>query len=156
MHPRGGGVSHYDGPANNNSCDHVLPVQGPQTISCSHRWALPYRDVAAPIETVRASASVAPAIKLAFEFLVLTAARSGEVRLATWEEIDLAGQVWTVPVLRMKAKREHRVPLSRRAAGILDAARAPDLAPHFGEIRNFSSLLERTHLIVGESDRGHP
>ena len=54
---------------------------------------------------------------------MLTAARSGEVRLATWDEIDTAGRVWTVPAMRMKAKREHRVPLCRRAAEILEVAR---------------------------------
>ena len=54
---------------------------------------------------------------------MLTAARSGEVRLATWAEIDIAGRVWTVSAARMKAKREHRVPLCRRALEILDAAR---------------------------------
>ncbi len=106
-----------------NPCDRVLPVLGPQNDIVQHRRALPRKDVAAAIETVRASASVAPAIKLAFEFLVLTAARSGEVRLATWDEIDTAGQVWTIPAMRMKAKREHRVPLCRRAAEILEAAR---------------------------------
>ena len=50
-------------------------------------------------------------------------ARSGEVRLATWDEIDTAGAVWTVPAARMKAKREHRVPLCGRALEVLDAAR---------------------------------
>jgi len=84
---------------------------------------LPHKDVAAAIETVRASSSPQPAVKLAFEFLVLTAARSGAVRLATWDEMDLAGRVWTVPARRMKAKREHRVPLCRRAEEILEAAR---------------------------------
>ena len=54
---------------------------------------------------------------------MLTAARSGEVRLATWDEIDTAGAVWTVPAARMKAKREHRVPLCGRALEVLDAAR---------------------------------
>ena len=85
--------------------------------------ALPHKDVAAAVETVRASASAAPAVKLAFEFLVLTAARSGEVRLATWAEIDMAGRVCTIAAERMKAKREHRVPLGWRALEILDAAR---------------------------------
>ena len=47
--------------------------------------------------------------KLAFEFLVLTAARSGEVRLATWDEIDVRAGVWVVPGSRMKAKRDQRV-----------------------------------------------
>ncbi len=54
---------------------------------------------------------------------MLTAARSGDVRLATWDEIDTAGAVWTVPAARMKAKREHRVPLCGRALEVLDAAR---------------------------------
>ena len=46
-----------------------------------------------------------------------------KVRLATWDEIDTAGAVWTVPAARMKAKREHRVPLCGRALEVLDAAR---------------------------------
>ena len=62
-----------------------------------------------------------------FEFLVLTAARSGEVRLATCDEIDLDAGVWTIPAARMKAKRDHRVPLSRRALAILhDVQRLSD------------------------------
>ena len=80
--------------------------------------------MAAAVETVRESKSGQPAVKLAFEFLVLTAARSGEVRLATWDEMDAAGRVWTVPALRMKAKREHRVPLCGRALEILEAVRS--------------------------------
>ena len=62
-------------------------------------------------------------MKLALELLVLTAARSGEVRLATWDEMDVAGRVWTISAARMKAKREHRVPLCGRAMEILEAAR---------------------------------
>ena len=55
----------------------------------------------------------------ALEFTILTAARSGEVRGATWDEIDLEGKVWTVPAKRMKAGREHRVPLSSQAVELL-------------------------------------
>ena len=58
-----------------------------------------------------------------FEFLVLTAARSGEVRNARREEFDHEGAVWTIPAERMKAGREHRVPLSPRALEVLDEAR---------------------------------
>ena len=105
-----------------NPCDRVVPVLGPQNDIVTHRQALPHKDVATAVETVRAG-SAQPAVRLAFEFLVLTAARSGEVRLATWDEIDTAGAVWTVPATRMKAKREHRVPLCGRAIEILDAAR---------------------------------
>ena len=108
---------------NDNPCDRVLPVLGPQSDIVTHRLALPHKDVAVAIGTVRASNSGQPAVKLAFEFLVLTAAPSGEVRLATWDEIDTAGAVWTISAARMKMKRDHRVPLCRRALEILDAAR---------------------------------
>ena len=62
-------------------------------------------------------------IRLAFEFLVLTATRSGEARNASWDEIDRGGAVWTIPARRMKNGREHRVPLSDRALEVLDDAR---------------------------------
>ena len=55
----------------------------------------------------------------ALEFLTLTAARSGEVRGAQWNEIDLTKKIWVIPAERMKAKREHRVPLSKQAIAIL-------------------------------------
>ncbi len=62
-------------------------------------------------------------VKLVFEFLVLTAARSAEARGARWDEIDTEGQVWTIPAPLMKSHREHRVPLCARALEILAAAR---------------------------------
>jgi integrase len=62
--------------------------------------------------------------KLAFEFLVLTASRSGEVRGATWTEIDFEKAVWIIPGARMKMKAEHRVPLSAQALVILLKAKA--------------------------------
>ena len=105
-----------------NPCSRIGPILGPQQDLVRHMRALPHRDVAATIETVRASGA-APVVKLAFEFLVLTAARSGEVRGAEWAEIDTEDHVWTVPATRTKAKREHRVPLTRRAEQVLDAAR---------------------------------
>ncbi len=55
----------------------------------------------------------------ALEFAILTAARSGEVLGARWEEIDLGGKLWTVPAQRMKSGKEHRVPLSERATALL-------------------------------------
>ena len=88
-----------------------------------HHRALPHGEVAAAIKAVRGSGA-GIAVKLAFEFLVLTAARSGEVRLATWDEIDKKAKTWTVPASRMKAGLEHRVPLCDRALAILDEARA--------------------------------
>ena len=87
-----------------------------------HMTALPYDEVAGAVAVVRASRAWT-GTKLAFEFLVLTAARSGEVRLATWDEIDIGSAVWTVPASRMKTKRDHRVPLCGRAVEILHEAR---------------------------------
>ena len=96
-----------------------------------HRQALPHREVAAAIAAVRGSGAWT-GTKLAFEFLVLTATRSSEVRLAKWCEIDLAARVWAIPATRMKTKREHRVPLSGRATEVLGEAEAlrPSPAPH--------------------------
>ena len=88
-----------------------------------HHPALPYAEVAGAIETVRESGAY-PATVLAFEFLVLTACRSGEVRGARWEEMDLEGREWRIPAERMKTGREHRVPLSREALAVLREARA--------------------------------
>ena len=86
-----------------------------------HMRALPHAEVAAALARVRSSGAY-PGAMLAFEFLVLTAARSGEVRNARWEQIDRAGAVWTIPAERMKTGREHRVPLSPRALEVLDGA----------------------------------
>ena len=105
-----------------NPCDRVVPVLGTQHDVVQHMRALPHREVPAAIERVRAS-NAKPVVKLALEFLVLTAARWGEVRGAVWTEIDWDKSVWTISATRMKAKREHRVPLCGRAMEILDALR---------------------------------
>ena len=86
-----------------------------------HRRALHHSKVKDAIERVRNSEAW-ESTKLCFEFLTLTAARSGEVRATRWDEIDLVRRVWTVPAERMKTSREHRVPLSRRAIDILREA----------------------------------
>ena len=74
-----------------------------------------------------ANRTPAPAAKLLFAFATLTASRSGEARLARWSEVDLEKRVWTVPAERMKAKREHRVPLATQTIQVLaDAQRLAD------------------------------
>ena len=97
----------------------ALPRNG---VRPRHHPALPYAKVAGAIEAVRRSGAY-PATVLAFEFLVLTACRSGEVRGAQWKEMDLAGREWRIPPERMKTDREHRVPLSTRALAVLGEAR---------------------------------
>ena len=87
-----------------------------------HFRALPFAQVAAALQKVRA-APVYPTRALSFEFLTLCAVRSGESRHARWDEIDLESAVWTIPAERMKARRTHRVPLSRQALLVLSAAR---------------------------------
>ena len=84
--------------------------------------ALPYADVPAALAKVRES-TADPSTKLCMEFLILTAVRSGEARMARWNEIDWQERSWTIPPERMKAAREHSVPLSRRAVDVLMAAR---------------------------------
>ena len=111
-----------------NPCDRVAAVLGPQQFVVEHMQALPHQQVAAAVATVRASGAN-PAVKLAFEFLVLTAVRSGEVPGATWDEMDTKARVWTIPASRMKAKRDHRVPLCRRATEVLDGRGRSATAP---------------------------
>lgn len=95
--------------------DHLLPKR--QKLTRGHHEALAYADLPGFVGELRGREGVAA---LALEFLILTAARSGEVRGAKWSEVDLKAKVWTVPASRMKAGREHRVPLSARAVEILE------------------------------------
>ena len=99
--------------------DAALPRNGQST---RHFAALPHGEVAAAIETVRNSEAW-PGTKAAFEFLVLTACRSGEVRLSEWREVDLDARIWTIPAERSKTRREHKVPLAPRALAVQGEAR---------------------------------
>jgi integrase len=83
-----------------------------------HHPALPYTEVASFVAQIRAVEGTAAR---ALEFLILTAARTGEVVGAVWDEIDFDAKTWTVPAARMKGRREHRVPLSDRAVDLLRA-----------------------------------
>ena len=83
-----------------------------------HQRALPHSEVAAAITLIRGTDAYRATV-LAFEFLILTAARSGEVREARWDEIDLDAATWKIPADRTNMKREHRVPLSSRALAVL-------------------------------------
>ncbi|PRY94347.1 tyrosine-type recombinase/integrase [Donghicola tyrosinivorans] len=90
-----------------------------------HHAAMPWRALPDFIPSLRARQGTAAR---ALEFAILTAARSGEVRGATWNEFDLDARRWTIPAWRMKAKQEHKVPLTDRAIEILNevAAQRPD------------------------------
>ena len=88
----------------------------------AHHRALPHDKVAAALKTIRGTRAH-PTTKLGLEFLVLTAARSGEIRGARWDEIDLDSATWIIPGERMKAGKPHRVPLSHQALAVLAKAR---------------------------------
>lgn len=93
----------------------MLPARS--RLSRGHHKALPYADVPAFVADLRQSRGIAC---LALEFTILTAGRSGEVIGATWDEVDIEGATWTIPATRMKAGKEHRVPLSARAVQIIE------------------------------------
>jgi len=86
-----------------------------------HHPALPYAEIAGFVAGLRQRDGVAAR---ALEFLILTAGRTGEVLGATWAEIDLERRQWIIPAARMKAAREHRVPLSAPALAVLEAMKA--------------------------------
>ena len=90
-----------------------------QTKAVIHHPAMPYIEVPAFFAKLHSHQSSSFAVRLALEFVILTAARLGEVRGAVWSEVDLGASLWIVPAARMKATREHRVPLSDRAVEIL-------------------------------------
>lgn len=103
-----------------------------------HHAAVPYAQIHDFVHNLRSLKGVAP---LALEFALLTAARTGEVVAAKWDEIDLSNKVWTVPAERMKAGKEHRVPLCTRAIEIL---------------RTMKATHQNEYVFPGHSIEKHP
>ena len=99
--------------------DHLLSK--PQKLSRGHHAAMDFRDVPAFVADLRTRDAIAAR---GLEFLILTAARSGEVFGARWSEVNLKDRAWVLPANRTKMGREHRVPLSDRAVAILKARQA--------------------------------
>lgn len=99
--------------------EHVLPH--PDKIApVTHHPALPYNQVAEFMERVTGCEGTGA---LCLEFTILAACRSGESRLATWNEFDFENLIWTIPAARMKMKREHRVPITKEMLDVLERAR---------------------------------
>lgn len=96
--------------------DTILPKPG-KVKKASHHEALPYDKVNAFLKSLKGEAGVTPR---ALEFTILTVARTSEVIGATWDEIDTKQAIWTIPAGRMKANKEHRIPLTGRALAILE------------------------------------
>jgi integrase len=97
----------------------MLPPRGKLRL-VQHHPALPWIEIGQFMADLATRDGVGA---LALKFLILTAARTGEVIGATWSEIDMRAAIWTVPAARMKAEREHRVPLSDAALAVLTAMR---------------------------------
>lgn len=100
----------------------LVPSEVLKPREVNHRQALPVREL--PVFLARLEAYDGdPQTALALRFLMLTATRPGETRGALWSEIDTDAKLWTIPAERMKMRNEHRVPLSRQALEVLEAAR---------------------------------
>ena len=105
-----------------NPADQNISAAMPKLTTRAHHRALPFGEVGAALQIV-SNSNAWLGTKLAFRFLVLTAGRSGEVRGATWDEIDEEHATWTIPAARMKSAREHRIPLSDQALAVLREVR---------------------------------
>lgn len=108
------------GYASSNPVDAAVELLPKQRDAVEHHAAMAYKAV--PAFMVKLRALELSASRLALEFTILTAARSGEVRGATWDEIDTEAASWVIPIERMKAGRAHRVPLSAPALAVLELA----------------------------------
>jgi integrase len=100
--------------------DKLLPARG-KVRKVEHHAALPYSELPGFLAALREQEGIAAR---ALEFTILTAARTGETIFSRWTELDLLEKTWTIPAERMKAGREHRVPLSARALSILEEMQA--------------------------------
>lgn len=135
--------------------EHVLPKPG-KVRKVRHHAALPWSDVGAFVAELRKREGTAAR---ALEFLILTAARSGEVRLARWSEIDFDEGTWTIPASRMKAGRQHVVPLSTQAVKLLESlprlkgSRYVFAAPRGGALSDMSlsAVCRRMHADAIEA-----
>lgn len=121
----------------------------------NHYRALHWSDVPAFAKALRARDGIAAR---ALEFALLTAARSGEVRLATWSEMDLDAKLWTIPASRMKAGKAHRVPLSAPAVALLRAlprhGRYVFVAPKGGALSDMSISAVMRRMEVNAVPHG--
>lgn len=130
--------------------EHVLQTPSKVT-KVKHHKALPWQEIGVFVSNLKKRDGISAR---ALEFLILTAARSGEVRGATWTEIDLENKMWVIPAERMKVDKEHRVPLSKEALELLKTL--PKMkgddhlfpAPRGGELSDMalSSVVKRMEI----------
>ncbi len=134
---------------------HLLPKR--LKLTRGHHAAMPFAEVPAFVRELRGRTGAAARL---LEFIILTATRSGEAIGARWGEIDMQNALWTIPAHRMKAGREHRVPLSRRAMAILremQAARScddPEVLVFPGQRFNHPLSVTSTAMVLRRMGRG--
>jgi integrase len=116
--------------AGDNPTEGLTRVLPKQREAREHHAALPYQHLPAFMKALRDS-EAGESVKLAFEFMILSAARTSEVLNAKWSEIDIAGKTWTIPAERMKAGVMHRVPLTPQSLKILERAKSLADEGHF-------------------------
>jgi integrase len=131
---------------------HLLPNRSSARERTTHQPAMPWRDVPGFVQSKLRDGPYAVS-RVLLEFVILTAARSGEARAMTWAEVDLQTRVWTVPATRMKAGVAHRVPLSEHTSKILGAQRTR----HLGTDLVFPSARGQvlSDMALTEFLRGH-
>jgi integrase len=131
-----------------NPVDGVAKGLPRQSERRGHFSAIPYQDVPRFVIELR-EVPTSPFARLAFEFLILTAARTGEVLKAQWAEVDLGKEIWILPAERMKSGREHRVPLSPRARSLLQSARnLNDGSPFIFPGRTFDAPMSNMVFLM--------
>jgi integrase len=140
------GLRSGDNPASwRNHLDQLLPARN-KVRKVEHRPALPYSEASAFMAELRMRDSLAARV---LELQILTATRPGEAAGAQWDEFDLDGAIWTIPAARMKAGKEHRIPLSPAAVKLLKAL------PHinanvFPGVKNRSITTEAAMKLLNE------
>lgn len=149
-------VKEYRASSNPASWDGVLSTQlaSPKKITAvKHHPAVPYLDAPEFMRHLRTNRSISAR---ALEFLILTAVRSGSVRLATWSEIDLSKKLWTIPAEHTKTKEEHRVPLSTQAVKVLMSLPKLSDTPLIFPAKNNKPLSDMalSQLMRGMHERG--
>lgn len=137
-----------------NPCDAIRMALPKQNRKENHHEALPYTKLPAFIEAMQKTNS-AVIVKLALEFLILTASRTGEVLNARWDEIDFDKRMWRIPAKRMKMKTPHQVPLSNRCIGILKLAKQFNDAEIVFPGRNAGHPLSQMAFLMVLRRMGH-
>lgn len=121
---------------------HLLPLQPGKTVRTQHQPAMPWALI--PAFVAKHLPQSFDVSRQMLKFLILTAARSGEVRHMTWDEVDLKVKLWTIPAERMKAKQSHRVPLSKQAVALLKHQEGQHDSLVFPSVRDRAPLSDMT------------